>query len=132
MGRILLFYHLLHPTLQDKQRSGRSARTLYGFREEIAQFEDALGSMSVLAGHGAADRGGMNADLLGYLLDHHWSEAVDAQFQKLSLAADDGLADLEDGVFPLFDVLDELNSGRVAVANVVADVLIGFLRPVQH
>ena len=49
----------------------------------------------------------MNADLFGHIFDHHGLEGVDAEFEEFALAANDGLANAENGLFALFDVFDD-------------------------
>ena len=48
---VFLFDHLLHPSLEDQQRRGRSGRPLDRFREEEAELVNSLWSVSVFAGH---------------------------------------------------------------------------------
>ena len=88
--------------------------------------------MYVLAGDGAADGGGVDADFFGHVLDHHRLERIEAVGEKFGLAAHDGLADLEDGLFALLDVLHQLNGGGVAFADIIANFLGGALIAVQH
>ena len=102
-------------------------RALHGFGEEVAQLEDALRRVRVLAGHRAADGGRMHADLLGHFLDHHGLQLVDAVLQKIHLAPHDGLADFENGLLALLDVLHQLDGRGVALLDVIADFLGGSL-----
>src|SRR5450631_4734315 len=54
MGCILLFDHLFDAPLQNQQRSPAARRSLHCFREKVAQLEDALRRMRVLARNRAA------------------------------------------------------------------------------
>src|SRR5712672_617016 len=71
LGAVFFFDHFLDQALEREQRHAAAFRTVYGFTEERAQFQHALRSVRILAGHGAADRGRMHADFFGDLLDHH-------------------------------------------------------------
>jgi len=50
----------------------------------------------------------------------------------LALAPHHGLADLENGLFPLLDVLHELDCGSVAFAHVIANFFGSAVIPIQH
>src|ERR1700674_2208159 len=71
-GRIFFLNELFDAAFEDEQRRVAALRTVHAFAEEVPQFKYALGSVGILAGHGAADGGRMHADFLGHLLDHHW------------------------------------------------------------
>ena len=66
----------------------------------------------------------MHADFFRHFLDHHRLELVDTLFQEILLAGDDGIAHLGDGLFPLLDILDELNGALIAFFDVVACVFV--------
>src|SRR5579871_864003 len=53
-GGIFFLDELLHPALQDEQRSAAALGTVDALAEEVAEFENSLGSVGVLVGHGAA------------------------------------------------------------------------------
>src|SRR6266404_9913755 len=101
LGAVFFFDHFLDQALEREQRHAAAFRTVYGFTEEGAQFQDALRGVCVLAGHGAADRGRMHADFFGDLLDHHGLQSVVTVVEKFALPRDDGLADAQDGVLAL-------------------------------
>src|SRR5579885_322886 len=132
MAGIFFLDHFFHPSLEDQQRSSAAGGSLHGFREEIAQLEDALRSMRVFAGDSAAHGGWMNADLLGDLLDHHRLEPVDAVLQKLRLTAHNRMAHLQNGLLPLLDILHELEGRGISLFNVVADLLARLMLPIEH
>src|ERR1035437_8423718 len=60
LGAILLFDHFLHFAFQQQKRRATAQRSLHRFREEIAEFEDALRRMHIFAGHGPADGRGVD------------------------------------------------------------------------
>ena len=66
----------------------------------------------------------MHADFFGHLLDHHGFQVIDAFFEELVLAGDDGVADFGDRLLALLDVLDELDGAFVALFHVIARVLV--------
>ena len=72
----------------------------------------ALRRVRVFAGHGAAHRRRMHADFFGHFLDHHGLQGVRPVIEKFALARDDGLADAQDGVLALLDVLHQLDRRR--------------------
>ena len=88
--------------------------------------------MRVLAGYGAADSGRMHANIFGDFLDHHRLQLVNAALQEIELAPHDRLADFEDGLLALLDVLHELDRAGISFLDVIADFLIRLLIPVEH
>ena len=98
--------------------------------------------MGVFARDGAAHGGGVDADFLGHILDHHGAQTVQSQVQELVLAALDDLANAQDGLLALLDVLHQLDGRCIAFADVFADlaggvnlglvVLVGCRVPLQH
>ena len=100
-------------------------RSLHGFREEVAQFENALRRVGVLARDRAADGRRVNADLLGHILDHHGLQVIDAVVEKLRLPPHNRLANFQDGLLALLDVLHQLDGRGVALLDVIADFLAG-------
>src|SRR5579883_83527 len=129
---VLILDHLLHLALQQQQRSTAAGGTLHGFREEIAQLENTLRRMHILAGHGAADGRRMYADFFGDFLDHHRLQLIKSLRQELGLAPHDRLANFQDGLLPLLDILHELDSRGVALANIVAHFFRGALVAIEH
>src|SRR5207244_5351329 len=57
--------------------------------------------------------------------DHHRLQLIGAKIEKVSLAADDHLADAQDGVLALLDVLEQLDGGGKALLDVVAHFAVG-------
>ena len=94
---------------RDQQRRRSALRPVHALAEEIAQLEYALRRMRILAGHRPAHRRRMHPDLLRHFLDHHRLQIVDAAIQKLPLPADDRVADLQNRLLALLDVLDQLD-----------------------
>src|SRR6266853_2258844 len=125
LGAVFFFDHFLDQALEREQRHAAAFRTVHGFTEEGAQFQDALRGVCVLAGHGATDRGRMHADFFGDLLDHHRLQSVGAVVEKFTLARDYGLADPQNGVFALLDVFHQLNGGGESFLHVIAHVAVG-------
>src|SRR6266850_5578325 len=125
LGAVFFFDHFLDQALEREQRHAAAFRTVHGFTEEGAQFQDALRGVRVLAGHGATDRGRMHADFFGDLLDHHRLQSVGAVVEKFTLARDYGLADAQDGVFALLDVFHQLDGGGESFFHVIADIAVG-------
>src|SRR5262249_23235169 len=74
-----------------------------------------------------ADSGRMHAYFLGHFLDHHRPETIDAFREEFHLPPHDCLADFHDRLFPLLDVLHELDRGGIALTNVITNF---FGRPV--
>src|SRR5581483_3031119 len=101
---VFLFDHLLDPPLEQQQGSCASGGSLYSFRKEVPELEDALGRVDILVSHGAAHGRWMNANLFGHFFDHHGFQMIDAVGQKVGLAPDNGLADLENGLLPLLNI----------------------------
>src|SRR6266403_4750266 len=101
LGAVFFFDHFLDQALEGEQRHAAAFRTVHGFAEERAQFQDALRGVCVLAGNSAADRGRMYADFFGDLLDHHRLQSVRAVVEKFTLPRNYGLADAQDSVFAL-------------------------------
>src|ERR1035437_546359 len=132
LGAILLFDHFLHSALQQEERCTPAQRPLDRFREEIAELEDALRRMHIFAGHGAAHGGGMHPYLLRHFLDHHGLQTIQPVAEEFGLAPHDGLADLEDGLLALLDILHQLDGRRVALADVIPDFLGGAVLAIQH
>src|ERR1019366_8253433 len=132
LGAILLFDHFLHFAFQQEERCTPAQRPLNRFREEIAEFEDALRRVHIFAGHGAANRGRMHAHLLGYFLDHHGLQIIQPVAEEFGLPPHDGLANLEDGLLALLDILHQLDSRRVPLAHVIPDFLGGAVLAIQH
>ena len=110
--------------LQDQQRRSAAFRSLHALAEEVAQLENALRRVGILASHSPAYRRRMHADFFGHLLDHHRFQEIDTTFQKILLAGNDGVADLGDGLLPLLNILDELDGALVALFDVIARVLV--------
>src|SRR5258706_16267648 len=102
LGAVFFFDHFFHEAFQGEQRHAAAFRTVDGFAEERAQLQNALGRVRVLAGHGAADRGGMHADFFRDFFDHHGLQRIGTVIEKFTLASDDGLADAQDGELSLF------------------------------
>src|SRR5260221_52197 len=61
----------------------------------------------------------------GYFLDHHGLQRVLAVIEEFALARDDRLADTQDGVLALLDVLHQLHGSRESFLYVVAHVTVG-------
>ena len=74
----------------------------------------------------------MNADLFGDFLDHHRLQLVDAEFQKIALPPHDRLANLQDRLLALLDVLHQLQRRGVLLLDVIANFLTRLLIPVEH
>src|SRR5579864_1168190 len=123
-GWIFFFDELLDAALQDQQRRVAAFGALHAFGEEVPQFEYALRSVGIFIRHRAADGGRMHADFFSHLLDHHGLQLIDALFQKILLARNDGITDLHDGLLALLDILDELDGALVALFDVIAGVLV--------
>src|SRR5215471_9616010 len=117
-GGILLLDHLFDHAFQDQQGSGRSSRTLHGFGEKVPQLKNALRRVRVFARNSPADGRWMHPDFLGDLLYHHGPKLIDTLLQEIDLAADDRLADLQNRLFTLLDIFEQLNGGSVTVAHV--------------
>src|ERR1700752_4542274 len=66
---IFLVNQFLDAAFQDQQRSVAALWSLHALAEEIAQLENALRGVGILAGHGTAHGGWMHADFFGHLLD---------------------------------------------------------------
>src|SRR5208337_532531 len=120
LGGILFLDHFLDEALEVDQGSRRSRGSLHRFREEIAQFVDTLRRVSILIGDGTADSGRVNTHLLCNLLNHHGAKVINSSVQEFSLPANNRLADLDDRLFALLDVLDELNCRGEPLFDVVA------------
>ena len=67
----------------------------------------------------------MHADFFGHFLDHHGLELVGAVLEKIGLAANDDLADAQDGVLALLDALHQLQGRGETFLDVIADFAIG-------
>src|SRR6266849_6066952 len=132
MGAVFLFNHFLDLALQDEQRHYASGGPLNSFGEEIAQLEYTLRSVRVLAGHRSADRGWMYTHLLGHLFNHHRLQLIDPVSQKIALALHNALANLEDGMLALLDILHELDGRGVALFHVVPDFLACAVIALEH
>src|SRR5260370_20101788 len=132
MGAVFLFNHFLDFALQDEQRHYASGGPLNSLGEEIAQLEYTLRSVRVLAGHRSADRGWMYAHLLGHLFDHHRLQLIDPVSQEIALALHNALADLEDSMLALLDVLHELDGRRVPFLHVIPDFLACAVIALEH
>ncbi len=52
--------------------------------------------------------------------------------QEIDLSAHHALANLEDRLLPLLDILHELDRGRVTLLHIIADVAVGFLIAIEH
>ena len=89
--------------------------------EEHSQRENAPRRLHVLAGHRAADRRDVNADLAGHVRHRQRPQGLRAVFQEVPLDLEDFLDHAADGLAPLLDGLDE-PLGR---ADVLADELAG-------
>src|SRR5947209_1018140 len=113
----------LHTALQDQQTRVADLGALNALAEKVSQLEYALRSVRGLVGYSPADGGRMHADFFGHLLDHHRFELIDASFQKILLAGDDGVTDFSDGLLALFDVLDQLDGALVALFDVITGTL---------
>src|SRR5436305_6417638 len=121
---IFFLDELFDAALQDQQRRSAAFRSLHALAEEVAQLENALRRVSILAGHRPAYRGRMHADFFGHLLDHHRLQVIDTSFQKILLAGNYRVAVLGDGPLPLLNILDELDGALVALFDVIARVLV--------
>ena len=124
---VFIFNQLAHLALEHQQRGVRAFGAVGALGEEEAQLDDALRRVRVLVGHGAAHRGGVNADLFRHFLDHHGAQAFHAQFQKLLLAADNDFAGAENGALALGNVAHQLHGGAEALLHVVLDLFVGAL-----
>src|SRR5579864_9623417 len=124
LRRIFFFNQLLHSPLQNQQRGVSALWPVDALAEEIAQLEDALWSMRVLAGDSAADGRGMDADFFRHFLNHHRLQFVDALFQKILLPAHNGVADFQNRLLPLLNVLDELDCALEPLLYVIARIAI--------
>ena len=119
MARVLLGDELANFALEHQQRRVSALRAIGSLGEEGAQLQDSLRSVRVLVGHGATDRRGMNADLLGHFLNHHRPEPLNALIEKILLAAHNDFAGPKDGAFSLRDVAHELQRGAEALLHVL-------------
>ena len=81
--------------------------------------------MSILAGNCPAHRGGVDADLLGNFFDHHRLELVYAFIKKIALPSDDRVTDFKNGLFALFNILDQLDRRFISFLDVIAHVFLG-------
>src|SRR5579859_765456 len=122
---VFFFNHFFDETLEGEERHPAALGAIHGFAEEGAEFEDALRSVRVLAGDGAADRGRVHANFFGDFFNHHGLERVRAVIEIFALAGNDGLANAQDGVFALLDVFHQLDGRREALLDVVAHVAVG-------
>ena len=66
----------------------------------------------------------MHANFFGDLLNHHGLQLVDAFFEEILLPGEDAVADFDDGLLALLDVLDQLDGALVAFFDVVARVFV--------
>ena len=121
-GWIFFLDQLLHPALQDEERRVGALRPVYAFTEEVAQLEDTLGGVGIFAGHRAADGGRMYANLFRHFFDHHRPQLVDTVFQKIVLPFNDAVADFQDRLLALFNVLDQLYGGFIPLFYVIANI----------
>ena len=117
---VLFLDHFLDQALEVDQGSRRSRGSLHRFRKEIAQFVNTLRGVSILIRNGTADGGRVNTHFLGNLLDHHGSKVINSSVQEFSLAANNRLTNLDDRLFALLDVLDELNCRGEPLFDVIA------------
>src|SRR5260370_5402209 len=130
--RIFFFDQLLHPPFEDQQRTSGAFRPLDTFRKEKAQLVYALRRMHVFAGNSPAYGRGMHTDLFGHFLDHHRLEEIDAAVQELALTPNDRVADLQNCLPALFDVLDQLHSRLVTFFHIGADFFLDSFRAMQQ
>src|SRR5271157_167627 len=128
MLRVLLGDELAYFALEHQQRRINSLGPVRTLGKEGAQLEDSLWGVSVLVGHGAADRRGVNADLLGHFLDHHGTERLNALLEKILLAVHNDLAGTQDCALALGDVAHELHRGAEALLNVLLHLFVGVFR----
>src|SRR5438876_516871 len=103
--RIFIFNQLLHTAFKDQKRSIASFRSVYALAEEVTKLENALWSVRVFAGDCATDRGRMYTYLFCYFLDHHRLQLVNASFQEVALAGHDRVADFQNRLLTLLDIL---------------------------
>src|SRR5579884_3661705 len=103
------FDEFLDFAFDDQKRSSITHRTVHRFREEKSQFKYALRSMGKLVCNGTADGRRVDADFFRNVLDHHRLEIVDSLIEEIALPANDSLANLDDDVLPLLDILQKLN-----------------------
>ena len=66
----------------------------------------------------------MHPDLLRHFLDHHRLQLVNAFFQEILLAADDGVADFQNRLLSLLYVFNELDRTLKAFLDVIARIAI--------
>ena len=121
---IFIFDQLFYLALEDQQRSVCAFGAVGALGEEEAELDDALRGVGVFVGDGAADGGGVDADLFRHFLDHHGAEGFDALVEEVLLAADNHFTGPEDGAFALGDVAHELHGGAEALLDVVLDFLV--------
>src|SRR5579862_1651833 len=88
LAGIFVFDELLHLALEEHERRSGAFGTVDTFGEEESELVDALRRVYVLVRDGAADGGGVHADFLGDLLDHHGTKGVNALFEEVGLTAD--------------------------------------------
>src|ERR1700691_90998 len=108
LARIFFIDQLLDLAFEQHERGAASLRAMDAFREKEAQLKDALRSVHIFAGDGAADGGRMDANLFRNILDHHRFERVHATLEEFALAAHDRFAGSEDGVLALLYVAHQL------------------------
>src|SRR5215813_802671 len=121
MRRIFFLNQLFDPSFQNQKRSAAALRALNALREEITQLKDSLRSVHVFVGNRAAHSGRMNADFFRHFLDHHGLEQINTVVQKFSLPSNDGIANLQNGLPALLNVLDELHRRLIAFFYIGAD-----------
>ena len=74
----------------------------------------------------------MDANLFRDFFDHHRLQMIDAELEKVGLSSHNGLADFQNRLLPLLDILDQLQSGGVTLFDVVPDVFIRLLLTIDH
>src|SRR5581483_13995 len=97
---------------------------IHAFAEKIAQLKHSLRCMGILARNGATHSRRMNPDFLCDFFDHHRLELVNALFEEVTLAGDDGITNLQNRLLSLFNVLNELNGALEAFLYIIAGVAI--------
>src|SRR5215470_1392163 len=124
LGWIFVFDQLFYATFENQKRCIPAFRSIDALAEEISQLEHALGRVRVLVGNRAADGRRMHADLLGNFLDHHRLQFVNSPIQEVALAGHDGVADFQDRLLPLLDVLNQLDGALETLFHIIAGIAI--------
>src|SRR4030095_1169727 len=114
---------LLYLPLHDQQRRVAAHRSIDGFGEEVAQLDHALSGMGEFVGDRTAHCRRMHTKLSSHVFDHHRLETVDPVVEELRLTTDDGLANLDNDVLPLFEVLEKLKGIAEAVPEIILNLL---------